>query len=502
MCKELPILTLTIFLPSLFGFALCFVQKERTNFVKGVSLTIALITFILSLILFFNFDTSIDGMQFKEVADWIPQFNIYYKLGIDGVSLLLILLTTFLTVVSVMCSFTGIHSKGFYITLLFLETGIIGVFCAMDLFLFYIFWEAMLIPMYLIIGVWGGKRRIYAAVKFIIYTMAGSLIMLAAILYVYFRSREIFPNGTFDIIELQQIMGFLPVFIQKWLFLAFAFAFAIKVPLFPFHTWLPDAHVEAPTAGSVILAGVLLKMGVYGFIRLAIPFFPVAAIDFALIFKVLAIIGIIFGALMAMMQSDIKKLIAYSSVSHLGFVMLGVFSFTMAGIQGGVYQMLSHGISTGALFLLVGIIYEKSHKRAVDDFGGMAKINPKYAVIFMIVMLSSIGLPGTNGFVGEFLILIGTFRVDKLATVFASTGIVLGAIYMLKLYRDTMFGKVTNKANENVKDVNKLELSYLVPIVLIIFLMGLLPNIFIKKTENSIKTGLNVKVVYKIQDNR
>jgi len=363
----------------------------------------------------------------------------------------------------------------------------IGTFCALDLFLFYIFWEAMLIPMYLIIGVWGGKQKIYAAVKFILYTMVGSLFMLVAILYIYFRSKEVIPGGTFDIMLLQNMLSILSFDVQQWLFLAFAFAFAIKVPLFPLHTWLPDAHVEAPTAGSVILAGVLLKMGVYGFLRIAIPFFPEASVYFSPHIMILAVIGIIFGALMAMVQTDIKKLIAYSSVSHLGFVMLGIFSFTTLGVNGGVYQMLNHGISTGALFLLVGVIYERTHKRGVDDFGGMAKVTPVYATLFMIVMLSSIGLPGLNGFVGEFLILLGTFTINTWYATIGTIGIVLGAIYMLKLYRDTMFGSVTKETNMQVPDVNKLEFLYFAPLILLIFIMGIVPNIFLSKTGMAIE---------------
>ncbi len=487
MNSQFPLLSVMTFFPAAIGLLLTLVNKERIHTARTIALVSSIIVFILSLIMFFVFSPDHIGMQFLESYRWIPQFTISYTVGIDGISMLLILLTAFLTPLAILCSYSAIKDKAFYIALLFLETGMIGTFCALDLFLFYIFWEAMLIPMYLIIGVWGGKQKIYAAVKFILYTMVGSLFMLVAILYIYFRSKEVIPGGTFDIMLLQNMLSILSFDVQQWLFLAFAFAFAIKVPLFPLHTWLPDAHVEAPTAGSVILAGVLLKMGVYGFLRIAIPFFPEASVYFSPHIMILAVIGIIFGALMAMVQTDIKKLIAYSSVSHLGFVMLGIFSFTTLGVNGGVYQMLNHGISTGALFLLVGVIYERTHKRGVDDFGGMAKVTPVYATLFMIVMLSSIGLPGLNGFVGEFLILLGTFTINTWYATIGTIGIVLGAIYMLKLYRDTMFGSVTKETNMQVPDVNKLEFLYFAPLILLIFIMGIVPNIFLSKTGMAIE---------------
>jgi NADH-quinone oxidoreductase subunit M len=356
-----------------------------------------------------------------------------------------------------------------------------GAFVSLDLFLFYVFWEAMLIPMYLLIGIWGGPRRIYASVKFIIYTIVGSVLMLAAILYAGIQA------GSFDVLKLQELLPRLPVAEQQILFLAFAISFAIKVPLFPFHTWLPDAHVEAPTAGSVILAGVLLKMGTYGFLRFAIPFFPDAARHYTTLIVALSAIGIVYGSLMAMAQSDIKKLVAYSSVAHLGFCMLGIFSGTLAGAQGGVLQMVNHGLSTGALFLLIGVIYEKTHRRGVDDFGGMAKIMPVYAVLFMIVTLSSIGLPGLNGFVGEFLVLFGSFKEHPKATVVASLGVVLGAVYMLKMYRDVFFGPVTRPEREKVGDVGKGELAYLLPIIALIVVLGIFPNLILSKTQPAVQ---------------
>lgn len=492
-------LTLIVFLPMVVGFLLCFVWKEETRFIKSAAIAVSFVVLVLSIKLFVDFNDRSDfmpfgveesgkGMQFVHDFKWISFFNIHYRVGIDGISLMMVVLTALLTLIAFLCSWTQvkIHEKPFYILLLFLEGGMMGVFCALDLFLFYLFWEAMLIPMYLIIGVWGGERRIYAAVKFMIYTVAGSLLMLAAILVLFSKT------GSFDVVKLQEeLPGLLTIETQRWLFLAFGVSFAIKVPLFPFHTWLPDAHVEAPTAGSVILAGVLLKMGVYGFLRFAIPFFPQAAIEFAPLMMTLGVIGIIFGALMAMTQSDIKKLIAYSSVSHLGFVMVGIFSMTHSGMQGGIYQMVNHGLSTGALFLLVGILYERTHRRGVDDYGGMAKVTPIYATIFMIVTLSSIALPGTNGFIGEFLILLGTFQYNNGYAVAAALGVVLGAVYMLRLYRDTMFGKVTIKANESVEDMRGNEQSYLMPILILIFVLGIFPSFFLKKTEGAARNVLS-----------
>lgn len=472
-------LSLITFLPMVTGIILCFLPSRRIHLIKKLTCGITLFVCAYSLFLYKYFDPT-KTIQFEEFAFWIPQLNIFYHVGIDWLSLLLVILTTFLMPIAVACSWNSIQEKGFYISLLFLETGIIGAFIARDLFLFYIFWEAMLIPMYLIIGVWGGKNRIYAAVKFIIYTMIGSLLMLVAIIFLYIRFE------TFNIEALCQQSAQLPLEVQQWLFLAFALSFAIKTPIFPFHTWLPDAHVEAPTAGSVILAGVLLKLGVYGFLRFAIPLFPKAAVFFAPAFLVLAVIGIVFGALMALNQTDIKKLIAYSSVSHLGFVILGIFSFTTAGVMGGAYQMINHGITTGALFLLIGALYDRAHKRGIDDFGGLAHSTPIYATIFLIATLSSIGLPGTNGFVGEFLILAGAFQSYKLAAVFGGLGVILGAVYMLKLYRCMMFGEMKAE-QEFLTDTQPFELSYFVPLVCLIFVMGLFPNLFLENLNSFAK---------------
>jgi len=482
-----PLLSLITFLPAAAGLALAPLKAEKAAVVRWAALGVSLVVLVLAAVAWAGFDPDADGMQFREDHAWVDArylpIPVRYTVGVDGISLAMVALTAFLMPLAIRASWR--QSGGFIVTLLFLETGMLGAFVALDLFLFYVFWEAMLIPMYLLIGIWGGPRRIYASVKFILYTVVGSVLMLAAILYSAIQAK------TFDVVALQDRLplaaGISPD-AQQWLFLAFALSFAIKVPLFPFHTWLPDAHVEAPTAGSVILAGVLLKLGAYGFLRFAIPFFPQAAQHYTPLIVTLSTIGIIYGSLMAMAQSDIKKLVAYSSVAHLGFCMLGIFSGTPQGVQGGVLQMVNHGLSTGALFLLVGVIYEKTHRRGVDDFGGMAKVMPVYAVLFMIVTLSSIGLPGLNGFVGEFLVLFGSFPGHPTATVFACLGVVLGAVYMLKLYRDVFFGPVTRPERETVADVGKTELGYLLPILALIVLLGILPNLVLSRTQRSVET--------------
>ncbi len=484
----IPILSLLIFFPILGAIVLLFINKENGRALRWVTLILSIIEFIFSLPLFFRFDSKTAAMQFVEDWWWVQSYGISYKLGIDGISLLLVLLTTFLTILCILCSWTAItfRVKEFMISFLFLETGMIGALVSLDLVLFYVFWEVMLIPMYLLIGVWGDpKRRIYAAIKFFLFTMAGSVLMLVAILALYFINLKATNVPTFDVLELYK--SGIPVGTQYWLFGAFALAFAIKVPMFPFHTWLPDAHTEAPTAGSVILAGVLLKMGTYGFIRFAIPLFPNAAFDLMPLVSVLALIGIIYGALVSMMQPDLKRLVAFSSVSHLGYVMLGMFAFNMQGIQGSIYQMLNHGISTGSLFLIVGMVYERRHTRLIADFGGLSKVMPIYAVFFMIVTLSSIGLPGTNGFVGEFLILLGTFRSNVVYGVLATTGVVLGAAYMLWMFQRVMFGKITKPENEKLKDLNAREITILVPMVIMIFLMGIYPKLFFSKMDASVE---------------
>jgi NADH-quinone oxidoreductase subunit M len=489
---DIPILSLLIFFPILGAIVLLFINKENGRAIRWVTLIFSFIEFIFSLPLFFQFNSKTGAMQFVEDWWWVQSYGISYKLGIDGISLLLVLLTTFLTILCILCSWTAItfRVKEFMISFLFLETGMIGALVALDLVLFYVFWEVMLIPMYLLIGVWGDpKRRIYAAIKFFLFTMAGSVLMLVAILILYFLNQKATGVATFDVIELYKLG--LPAGTQYWLFGAFALAFAIKVPMFPFHTWLPDAHTEAPTAGSVILAGVLLKMGTYGFIRFAIPLFPNAAFDLLPLVSVLALIGIIYGALVSMMQPDLKRLVAFSSVSHLGYVMLGMFAFNMQGVEGSIYQMLNHGISTGSLFLIVGMVYERRHTRLISDFGGLSKVMPIYAVFFMIVTLSSIGLPGTNGFVGEFLILLGAFQRNIVYGVLAATGVILGAAYMLWMFQRVMFGKITRPENEKLKDLNAREIAILVPMVIVIFLMGIYPKLFFSKMDASVVKFIN-----------
>jgi NADH-quinone oxidoreductase subunit M len=487
----IPILSLLVFFPLAGALILLFIDKEKAGTLRGAAFVFSLVEFILSLPLFFAFDATKAAMQFVEDRWWVQDYGISYKLGIDGISLLLVLLTTFLTVICILSSWKAItfRVKEFMISFLFLETGMIGALVALDLVLFYVFWEMMLIPMYLLIGIWGDpKRRIYAAIKFFLFTMAGSVLMLVAILALYFINAKATGKPTFDVIELYKLG--LPAGTQYWLFGAFALAFAIKVPMFPFHTWLPDAHAEAPTAGSVILAGVLLKMGTYGFIRFAMPLFPKAAFDLLPLICALALIGIIYGALVSMMQPDLKRLVAFSSVSHLGYVMLGMFALNTQGVQGSVYQMLNHGISTGSLFLIVGMVYERRHTRQIAEFGGLSKVMPIFAVFFMIVTLSSIGLPGTNGFVGEFLILLGAFQSNIVYGVLATTGVVLGAAYMLWMFQRVMFGKITKTENEKLQDLSAREITVLVPMVILIFLMGIYPKLFFSKMDVTVESFL------------
>jgi NADH-quinone oxidoreductase subunit M len=495
----LPILTTVTFFPLVGGIVLLFVPRSHEELLKRAALIISLVEFTISIPLFIWFDAGGAAMQFVERVPWIPGWGINYIIGIDGISLLLVLLTTFLTVICILSSWRAVEKsiKEYMITFLVLETGMIGVFCALDLILFYVFWEVTLIPMYLIIGVWGGPRRIYAAIKFFLYTMAGSVLMLVAIIALYFLHGKATGEYTFDLLKLYQTI--LPANTQYIMFAAFALAFAIKVPMFPFHTWLPDAHVEAPTAGSVILAGILLKLGTYGFIRFAIPLFPVAAFKAIPIVSVLALIGIIYGALVSMMQTDLKKLVAFSSVSHLGFVMLGMFAFNVQGLQGSIYQMLNHGVSTGALFLIVGMVYERRHTRLIADFGGLSGVMPVFATFFMIVALSSIALPGTNGFVGEFLILVGTFKANPVYGVLGATGVILAAAYMLWMFQRVMFGAITHEENRGLKDLNLREIMTLVPIIVMIIWMGVFPQFFFKKMDLSVQHFLyDVKTRYEI----
>src|SRR5580700_2711132 len=446
------ILSIILFTPLVGALLLIFIPKEQKDAIRWIANIFALGGFLVSLPLvpWFWAQRFEPGFKFMEGApnDWIPSIGAGYVLGIDGISFLLIMLTTLLGWISILSSWTAIENrvKEYYVWFLILQTGMLGVFMALDFFLFFVFWEAMLVPMYLLIGIWGGPRKLYAAIKFFLYTLFGSVLMLLSVLFLYFYNFRQTGSYTFSIQALYRTAPHIfhdPAYGSTFailLFLAFFLAFAIKVPMFPFHTWLPDAHVEAPTAGSVILAGVLLKMGTYGLVRFAFPLFPVAATLFAPYLATLAVFGIIYGALVAMVQPDLKKLVAYSSVSHLGYVILGLFSFTVFGVTGGLYQMLNHGVSTGGLFLLVGMIYERTHSREINKYGGLARALPLYAVAFFIITLSSIAVPGTNGFIGEFLILLGTFQVNRLAALLAVTGVIWGAAYMLWMYKRVFFG--------------------------------------------------------------
>ncbi len=474
-----PILTSVIFFP-LIGILLILLVRNN-EMVRSIALGASVVDFVLSLPLLFHFDSTTYRMQLGETHSWIPQFHINYTLGIDGISLWLVILTTFLTPICILCSWHAIEKrvKEFMISLLLMETGMLGVFMALDFVLFYIFWEAMLIPMYLIIGVWGGPNRIYAALKFFLYTLAGSLLLLIAVIALYFAGGE-----SFDILALMK-GKYSPVF-QFWTFWAFFLAFAIKVPMFPFHTWLPDAHVEAPTAGSVILASVLLKMGTYGFLRFCLPLAPSASHAYAGAILMLSVFAILYGAFMAMAQSDMKKLIAYSSVSHMGFITLGIFAFNIQGIEGAILQMINHGITTGALFLCVGIIYDRTHSRLISDYGGIAKNMPVYAALLTIFSLSSLGLPGTNSFIGEFLVLIGAFLANKVIAVIATFGIIWAAVYMLWMLQRVIFGKITKESNARLPDVNFRELATLVPLLILVFYIGFYPNPFLNTMHASV----------------
>ena len=473
------ILSLITFLPLLGAFLLLFIPKENHGLLRGFTLAVTALIFLVSLPLVTGFVTNAE-YQFVQNVPWIQAgpFKMNYHVGIDGISLWLVMLTTFIMPIAVLSTWTAVEEKvkGYMACLLLLEVGMLGAFISLDLFLFYIFWEVMLIPMYFIIGIWGGKNRIYAAVKFFIYTMVGSLLMLVAIIALYFKgmSAGVTDFGLMNFFSLN-----LDPATQTWMFLAFALAFAIKVPMFPLHTWLPDAHTEAPTAGSVILAAVLLKMGTYGYVRFAMPLFPNAVEQFTPLIATLSVIGIIYASLVAMVQEDVKKLVAYSSVAHLGIVMLGVFALNQMGLQGGMLQMLNHGVSTGALFLIVGFIYERRHTRLITDFGGLAKQMPVFATIFLIVTFSSIGLPGTNGFVGEILVLVGAFESSlRWYAVVASTGVILSAVYMLWMFQRVMFGKLDNPKNQKLKDLNAREIALMVPLIFLIFFMGLYPTPF------------------------
>ncbi len=476
-------LNLLVFFPLVGVLLLLLIKKEQESLARWISLVTSLVTFGISMWVLSMFDASNASLQLLAEYDWIEVagWTIRYSLGVDGLSILLVLLTAFLTPIAILSTWTAVEERvrDFHLFFLLLEVGMMGVFLAQDLFLFYVFWEFTLVPMYFLIGIWGGPQRMYAAIKFFLYTMAGSLLMLLAILWLGIN------QGSFYLPELVA-MGGIPAGIQTWLFFAFAIAFAIKVPMWPLHSWLPDAHVQAPTAGSVILAGVLLKMGTYGFVRFNIPLFPQAAAQWAWLMALLAVIGILYGAAVSYPQSDVKKLVAYSSVSHLGFVMLGLFALNEQGIAGGILQMINHGISTGALFLLVGMVYERRHTREFDEFGGLWKVMPVYAVLTLIVTLSSMGLPGLNGFVGEFTILLGAWGAGEAGGVlgsplyagFAAAGVILAAIYMLYMFGRMFLGPVTVEKNNALKDLSWREIATLVPLLVLIFWIGLYPKPF------------------------
>ena len=483
-----PIVTTLIALPILGALLLFLLRddEEHAGAIRRVALVVSLLVFAESLLLWARFNPGSADFQFVERYAWIPAFGISYAVGVDGISLLLVVLTTFLTPIALLSAWESVHTKvrAFCMFLLFLESAMLGVFVSLDLFLFYVFWDAMLIPMYFLIGIWGYERRIYAAIKFILFTLAGSVLMLLAILGLAYLHSTSAGGYSFDLLRLYELE--VPPHLQFWFFLAFAVAFAIKVPLVPFHTWLPDAHVEAPTAGSVILAGVLLKMGTYGLLRFAFPLFPNAASFFAPYLAALAIVGIIYGALVAMVQPDMKKLVAYSSVSHLGFVVLGIAVMNTQGVQGAVYQMLNHGVSTGGLFLIVGMLSDRRHTRLISEYGGLKNVVPRLVAVFLIITLSSIGLPGLNGFVGEFLILLGAYRVDPWIAAFAASGVILSATYMLWMFQRVNYGVVTNEKNANLADLRPREWAALAPIVAAAILMGVLPNLFLRPMEPAI----------------
>lgn len=492
------LLTTIVFLPlfwGLIGLLIPVGNEGGKATLRFWTLLGSLVTFAVSLLLYTNFQANGAEFQFTENVPWIPGLGISYSLGVDGISLWLVLLTTFIMPIAILGSFSAVEERirEYYFLLLALETGMLGAFVTLDIFLFYTFWEAMLIPMYFLIGIWGGKDRVYAAMKFFLYTMVGSLLMLVAIFYLSYQHKVQFGTYSTAILDLYKLQlpggGFRTA--QSILFLAFALAFAIKVPLFPLHTWLPDAHVQAPTAGSVILAAILLKMGGYGFMRFAFPLFPQAVAYFQVPFLILGAIAIVYGAWVAMVQPDIKKLVAYSSVSHMGYVIVGLFSLNALAASGSLYQMLNHGVSTGALFLLVGMIYERRHTREITAFGGITKVMPLFAVVFMIVTLSSVALPGTNGFVGEFLILLGSWKANPGLSAISALGVIFGAVYMLWMFQRVMFGPIKHEENKELKDLNFRELAVLAPLLVAIFFMGIYPNAFLSKMNPSIDRFLS-----------
>ena len=479
----MPLLSLVTFLPIALAVLVAVLPQGSS---RPAAFGASLVVFVASIPLWFGYDPSGAEYQFVEDFAWIESWGVRYHLGLDGVSLLLVLLTTALTPLILLAGFSGVDQRyrEYAALMLALEGAMIGTFVALDTFLFYVFWELVLLPMYFLIGVWGGERRIYAAVKLFVYTVAGSLLMLVALIGLYWAYHEQTGAWSTDLPDLLALS--LTPSTQKWMFACLAIAFAIKVPMFPVHTWLPDAHVEAPTGGSVVLAGVMLKMGTYGFYRFAMPLFPDAVTAYGPFLIGLAVIGIVYGALVALVQDDVKKLVAYSSVSHLGYVMLGLFALNAPGVSGSIFQMLNHGVSTGALFFLVGVLYERRHTRQIVDYGGLTKVVPRFALIFMIITFSSIGLPGLNGFVGEFMILIGAFQYAPIPTVIAATGVIFGAAYMLWCFQRMMFGPLQNEENKALKDVNGRELAYLLPLVVLAFVMGIFPQPFLDRINPSV----------------
>ena len=493
----MPLLTLSWTVPLAGAILLLFIGNgdgARNGLVRWLSLVVSIATFAVTMAIWFAFDASSAEFQLVERAAWIPAFGIDYFVGIDGISLLLVVLTGFLTPIALLSSWESVDRKvkEFSIFLLALEAAMIGVFVSLDLFLFYVFWDAMLIPMYFLIGIWGYDQRIYAAFKFMLYTMAGSVLMLVAILALAYMHSEATGSYSFDLVKLYALE--IAPETQRWLFLAFTVAFAIKVPLFPFHTWLPDAHVQAPTAGSIILAGVLLKMGTYGLVRFSFPLFPDAAIVFAPWIAALAVIGIVYGALVAMVQPDMKKLVAYSSVSHLGFVVLGICAMNVIGVQGAVYQMLAHGVSTGGLFLIVGMLSDRRHTRLISEFGGLRNVMPRLTAAFFIITLASIGMPALNGFVGEFLTMLGAWMWDPRYVFVAGLGVILSAVYMLWMFQRVYLGRVTNHENETLSDLQPREWATVVPLCAMAIFMGVAPTLFTRPMEPAV-----TKVVQRVQ---
>jgi NADH-quinone oxidoreductase subunit M len=480
------LLSIILFTPLAGALLLLLFPRTQENAIKWFANLVGLAGFLVSLPLWFRYDFSTTGWQFAERGEWIPSIGATYYLGVDGFSALMILLTTLMGTIAILSSWTAIHErvKEYYICMLVLQTGMLGAFMSLDFLLFFLFWEVMLVPMYFLIGIWGGGRRLYSAIKFFLYTLVGSVVMLLGILALYFYNHTLTGTYTFDVTVFQHLT--VPLNIQKWVFLAFFLGFAIKVPMFPFHTWLPDAHTDAPTAGSVILAAVLLKMGTYGFIRFSLPILPDASRQFVPMMVWLSIIGIVYGALVALAQTDWKRLVAYSSVSHMGMVMLGMFALTPVGLTGSIVQQINHGISTGALFLIVGIVYERRHTREISEYAGLSKVMPVFAAVFLVMTLSSIGLPALNGFIGELLILQGVYVVNMMWTAVAASGIVLGAAYMLWLYQRTMFGKLDRPENEALKDLSVRELATFVPLIALAIWIGIYPAPFLKRLEPSV----------------